>query len=158
MTHGADGLFAALSLEHRTRLLAVARETNIPADTVIFEEDEPAERFWIIRSGRVALDFQIPGRGSVIVETIGPGELLGWSWLFEPFHWQLGARTLEPVAAHEFDATTVRGLVEADQEFGLALTTRVATTIGQRLRACRARLIDMYEPLGVAPGGGGIGP
>lgn len=150
MTHTEHGILAALSAEYRARLLALGRPVGLPAATTVFEEDRPAERFWILRTGRVALDFHIPGSGFAVVETLGPGELLGWSWLLEPYRWQLGARTCESVDAWEFDAAAVREAIERDPRFGLEVTTRVAVTIGQRLRACRARLLDMYAPPGIA--------
>lgn len=151
MSGGEGDVLSLLSARERTRLLDLARDVRIPAATAVFEEDEPAERFWIIRSGRVALDFHIPGRGPAVVETLGSGELLGWSWLFEPFRWHLGARTREAVDALEFDAAVVREAIAADPAFGLAVTTCVAVTIGRRLKACRARLIDMYEPRSIEP-------
>jgi len=158
MTSDEVGVLATLPPHHRERMLALARRVRIPADSAVFEEDEPAERFWILSSGRVALDFQIPGHGLAVIETLGPGELLGWSWLFEPFRWHLGARTREEVAAYEFDAATVRGLIDVDASFGLAVTTCVAKTIGNRLRACRARLLDMYAPESLTPARGGTFP
>jgi CRP-like cAMP-binding protein len=150
MTDTAHGILTALAPEHREHLLGFARPVVLPAAVTVFEEDSPAERFWIIRTGRVALDFNIPGSGFAVVETLGPGELLGWSWLFEPYRWHLGARTRENVEAWEFDAAEVRRAIEQDAGFGLAVTTRVAVTIGQRLRACRARLLDMYAPPSLA--------
>jgi CRP-like cAMP-binding protein len=55
-------------------MLTLARQVRIPADSTVFDEDEPAERFWILRAGRVALDFHVPGHGLAVVETLGPGE------------------------------------------------------------------------------------
>lgn len=155
MNDDESGVLAALPAHHRERLLTLARQVRIPADSTVFDEDEPAERFWILRAGRVALDFHVPGHGLAVVETLGPGELLGWSWLFEPFQWHLGARVREEVSAYEFDATAVRGLIDVDAPFGLAVTTCVAKTIGDRLRACRARLLDMYAPDSLEPARGG---
>lgn len=143
------GLLAALPPAHRDRLLGLAREVSFPEGVRVFDEDEPAGKFWILRSGLVALDVHVPGRGAVVLETVGPGELLGWSWLFEPFRWHLGARTREAVRAYEFDAGRVRAEMEADPAFGLPLTRCVAAVaIGRRLRACRTRLLDLYAPSG----------
>ncbi|MFJ3921794.1 cyclic nucleotide-binding domain-containing protein [Streptomyces sp. NPDC090022] len=128
--------------------MALARETAFPGATRIFEEGERADRFWIIRSGTVALDVQVPGRGRSVVETVGAGALLGWSWLFPPQQWHLGAETREPVRAWQFDAGAVRDLCAEDPVLGLALVTVVAETIGDRLRATRTRLLDLYGPQG----------
>lgn len=145
MTPAEQQFLAALPAVHRDRLLALARERSFPAGFRVFDEDEEARRFWIVRSGLVALDAQVPGQGPMVVETLGPGELLGWSWLFEPYRWHLGAEVREPVAAHEFDAARVRDAIDEDPAFGLAMTRCVASVaIGRRLRACRIRLLDLY--------------
>lgn len=150
-THPGTGILAGLSAEHCARLMDLAHEVTRPGAVRLFEEDENAERFWIIRTGVVALDIQIPGRGRAVVETIGPGSLLGWSWLCPPRRWHLGAETTSPISAWEFDAIEVREVCAAHPEFGLALVTLVAETIGHRLRATRTRLLDLYGPQGSEP-------
>ncbi|MER7509485.1 cyclic nucleotide-binding domain-containing protein [Streptomyces lavendulae] len=146
-----DGLCAALAVEHRGRLMEIARDVELPGATRIFEEGEEADRFWVIRSGTVALDVHLPGRGRAVVETVGAGSLLGWSWLCPPRQWHLAAETREPVHAWEFDAAAVRELCAEDTALGLALVTVVAETIGDRLRATRTRLLDLYGPQGDGP-------
>ncbi|MEU1198640.1 cyclic nucleotide-binding domain-containing protein [Streptomyces sp. NPDC005813] len=126
--------------------MALAHEVEYSGTTRLFEEGGTADRFWIIRSGDVALDVQIPGRGRAVVETIGVGGLLGWSWLCPPRQWHLGAETRNPVSAWEFDAAEVRELCVTNPAFGLVLVTLVAETIGDRLRATRTRLLDLYGP------------
>ncbi|MFI0724145.1 cyclic nucleotide-binding domain-containing protein [Streptomyces sp. NPDC021224] len=147
MTAPGGQFLTALPAPHRERLLGLAVDRTFPAGTRIFEEDAQARRFWVVRSGLVALDAQVPGRRPAVVETLGAGELLGWSWLFEPYRWHLGAEAREPVEALEFDAATVRRAIDEDPSFGLAVTRCVAAVaIGRRLRACRIRLLDLYGP------------
>ncbi|MFD1663018.1 cyclic nucleotide-binding domain-containing protein [Streptomyces caeni] len=146
------GMLAALPPEHRARLMDLAREVRFPCSARLFEEGGEADRFWILRTGTVALDIQVPGRGRAVVETVDAGGLIGWSWLCPPHQWHLGAETRTPVTAWEFEAAAVRVLSAAHPEFGLALATLVAETIGHRLRATRTRLLDLYGP----PGGGPV--
>ncbi|MFF4550113.1 Crp/Fnr family transcriptional regulator [Streptomyces sp. NPDC001435] len=141
----------ALPAEHRDRLMRVGREAALPQDARLFEEGGQACRFWIVRDGTVALDLHVPGRRSPIVETLGVGDLVGWSWLFEPYVWQFGARCLTPVRAYEFDAVAVRLMWEDDAEFGRALGHWVGRVLAHRLHASRTRLLDLYGP----HGGGG---
>ncbi|MFJ5032491.1 cyclic nucleotide-binding domain-containing protein [Streptomyces sp. NPDC088560] len=158
MTTVGHGFLGELSPPHRERLLSMACGTSFPAGARIFDEDGVAERFWILCSGTVALDAQVPGRDPAVVETLGEGELLGWSWLFEPYRWHLGATARGEVEAYEFEARQVRAAIEEDSVFGLAITRCVASVaIGRRLRACRIRLLDVYarpSPTAEAEGGG----
>ncbi|MFJ7587514.1 cyclic nucleotide-binding domain-containing protein [Streptomyces sp. NPDC097617] len=141
---GGEGLLAGLPPQEREQLMGLARDIALPGTRRIFEEGGEADRFWIIRSGTVSLDVQVPGRGRAVVETIGAGGLLGWSWLCPPRQWHLGAETREPIRAWEFDAAAVRAVCAERPALGLVLVTLVAGTIGERLRASRTRLLDLY--------------
>ena len=142
------GVLRALPANRRDRFMALAREVSFPEETRIAHEGTPADRFWIIHTGNVARDINVPGRRPVVVETIGMGELLGWSWLFPPRLWHLGAEATSPVRAWEFDANAVRELCDEDPVLGRALITYIAHIVADRLMAARTRLVDLYGPYG----------
>ncbi|MET9570685.1 Crp/Fnr family transcriptional regulator [Streptomyces virginiae] len=137
---------AVLSTEHRGRLMAQAREVNFPENARIFDEGHRAKSFWIVRSGTVTLEVPVAGRRPAQVENLGPGELVGWSWLFPPYVWQLGAEAMTPVRAYEFDAAAVRMLMDADPAFGSAVGHWVGRVLATRLQQTRTRLLDLYAP------------
>ncbi|MEW2415432.1 cyclic nucleotide-binding domain-containing protein [Streptomyces sp. NPDC046866] len=138
---------AVLSAEHRARLMDRAREVNFPEGARIFDEGSPAESFWIVRSGTVTLQLPVPGlRRPASVENLGTGELVGWSWLFPPYVWQLSAEAMTPVRSYEFDATAVRMLMDADPAFGSAIGHWVGRVLALRLQQTRSRLLDLYAP------------
>ncbi|MEU1299668.1 Crp/Fnr family transcriptional regulator [Streptomyces shenzhenensis] len=139
---------AALAAEHRERLMRTAREVSFEAGTRLFEEGRRADKLWIIRTGTVDLDLHVPGRRAAVVESLGAGELVGWSWHFPPYLWQLGAEAASPVRAYEFDAETVRSMCADDAEFGRAVAVWVGRVVAHRLHASRIRLLDLYAPYG----------
>ncbi|GAA3337491.1 hypothetical protein GCM10020358_13970 [Amorphoplanes nipponensis] len=110
----------------------------------LFREDHPADRFWLLRSGVVALDFHVPGRGDIVIERVGADSVVGWSWLVPPYRWTLGAVVAEDCQAIEFDAARVRLLIGEHPELGRELTTRFLTVMGHRLQAARHRLVELY--------------
>lgn len=134
----------ALPAEHRDRLLRVGREVRIPQGSRLFEEGGRADRFWIVRDGTAALDMHVPGHRPPVIETLGVGDLVGWSWLYEPYVWQLGAEAVTPLRAYEFDAVAVRLMCLNDPEFGRAVEHWVGRVLAHRLNAARARLVDLY--------------
>ncbi|MFE7311589.1 Crp/Fnr family transcriptional regulator [Streptomyces sp. NPDC057555] len=127
----------------RERLLAFAHEVTVPEGTRLFEEGGPADQFWIVRTGSVNMDIRIAGRRPTVVDLLGPGDLVGWSWLVPPYRWLMGAEAFTLVRAHEFDASAVRALCEADPVLGLAVTRQVLEVVARRLLATRHRLVDL---------------
>jgi CRP-like cAMP-binding protein len=143
-----NGMSHALPAEHRRRLMRIAREVSFPQGTRLFTEGGRADRFWIIRTGTVDLDMHVPGRRPAVIESLGHNELVGWSWLFSPHVWHLGAEAASPVRAFEFDATMVRTMCEDDPALGASVAEWVGGIVAQRLRATRTRLLDLYAPYG----------
>ncbi|MBD0422719.1 cyclic nucleotide-binding domain-containing protein [Streptomyces sp. TRM S81-3] len=141
-------LARALPADHRERLMRIAREVSIDAGTRLFEEGSRADRFWIVRTGTVTLDLRVPGRRAAVIESLGPGELVGWSWHFPPYQWHLGCEAMSPVRAWEFDAATVRAMCADDPEFGRAVAVWVGNVVADRLHAARRRLLDLFAPYG----------
>ncbi|MER5361849.1 cyclic nucleotide-binding domain-containing protein [Streptomyces sp. NPDC002785] len=139
---------AALPAPYRARLMQIGQEVNFDEGTRLFHEGDRADRFWILRSGTVTLDFRVPGSTPATIESLGSGELVGWSWLFEPYVWHLGAEAMTPVRTHEFDAATVRMMMDADPAFGSAIGHWVGQVLAHRLQAARIRLLDLYAPHG----------
>jgi CRP-like cAMP-binding protein len=139
---------AALEPVDRERLMRLAHEVSFAAGSRLFEEGRHADRFWIVRTGTIALDLHIPGRRAAVIETLGHGELVGWSWHFPPYLWHLGAEALSPVRAWELDAEAALAMCAADAEFGRAIAVWVGRVAAQRLHASRVRLLDLYAPYG----------
>ena len=137
--------------QHLARLATVAHIEDVPAGHRFFEEGQHADRFWLLQEGRVMLDLHVPGRGDVIIESFGPGAVLGWSWLFPPYDWQFGATAAEPVRAIVLDAPAVRVMCATDPALGYELTRRFTAVMLDRLQNTRLRLLDLYG----APAGGG---
>lgn len=136
--------FSELTSEQLRSLAGAARSVSYPAGARIFEEGDPADRFWLLEHGTVALDLQVPGRGAQVIETLAGGAMLGWSWLHPPYHWQFGAIAREPVDAVAFDAGSVRERCDADPAFGYAMLRLFTPVITARLHATRLRLLDLY--------------
>jgi CRP-like cAMP-binding protein len=139
---------AALPAEHRARLMSLAHEVSFDIGARLFEEGRRADRFWIIKTGTVALDLHVPGRRAAVIESLGHGELVGWSWHFPPYTWQLGGEAMSPVRAYEFDADAVRKLCDEDPELGRAVAVWVGGVVAHRLHSARIRLLDLYAPYG----------
>jgi CRP-like cAMP-binding protein len=137
---GREPFLRGMRGQDLARLATAARATRIEAGRRIVAESAPAERFWLVRRGVVAIDLWLPERGTTVIDTLGPGSVLGWSWLCRPHEWRFGAVASTPVDAVEFDGRLVRTLCAVDPSLGYELTRRFAEVMAERLDAVeRAR-------------------
>jgi CRP-like cAMP-binding protein len=125
-------------------LAGCASNVRFETGDVLFREGGAADRFYVIRSGTVALETFAPARGGMTIETIGAGEVVGWSWLFPPYRWQFDARALSRVRATALDGACLRGKCEDDPALGYDLMKRFAQVMIERLQWTRLRLLDVY--------------
>jgi CRP/FNR family cyclic AMP-dependent transcriptional regulator len=140
----ATPLFAGLSAAHLQLIAGCGANEGFAAGAPLFREGAPADRFFLIRKGAVALEVDAPGRGPLVIETLLGGDVVGWSWLFEPYRWQFDARAREPTRVVAFDGACLRGKCEADHELGYQLMKRFAASLTERLQATRLQLLDVY--------------
>jgi CRP-like cAMP-binding protein len=110
----------------------------------VFREGEAADRFFLVREGRVAVEVFVPNKGPVTIETIEGGEVLGWSWLFEPYRARFDARALTAVRALSLDGACLRAKCEKDPVLGYELLKRFTHVVVSRLEATRMQLLDLY--------------
>lgn len=122
-------------------LAEAASEVLFPAGHRIFGEGDYADHFWLIQSGHVALDVQVPGEGLTVIGHVGIGGLVGWSWLLPPYQWAFGAVCVTEVKAFEFNALVVRKRCAADRMLRDELTQRLFGVVAGRLKDTRTRLI-----------------
>ncbi len=136
-------IFDGLEREQLALIAGCGRNEHVEGGVFLLREGEPAERFFLIRRGRVALEVQAPGR-TLTIETLHSGDPVGWSWLFAPYRWQLDARALEPCDLIGFDGVCLRGKCEDDHDLGYQLMRRFAENLVDRLQATRLQLLDVY--------------
>ena len=111
----------------------------------ILREGELANRFYLIESGKVVLESGEGFGDPVIVETIGAGDLLGWSWMFPPYVWHFTARATEPTRAIFFYGTVLRDYCEKDNSLGFELFKRMSVVMLRRLQAARQKLLSVRK-------------
>ncbi len=135
-----------------TQLAGLATASTVPAGHRYFEEGDHARMFWLLTSGRVALDLAVPGLPRLIVETLTAGDLMGVSWLSPPHEWQYGAEAVEPTGAYQLDGAAVLDLCETEPRLGYLLFSRLMRVAARRLQSSRIRMLDLYAgPAGSGP-------
>jgi CRP/FNR family cyclic AMP-dependent transcriptional regulator len=134
-----------LSPSHLQELVSCASNVRFDAGQYIFHQGEEANTFYAVRQGKVALEIFVPGRGGVVIQDVGEGDILGWSWLIPPHRWRFDARAAELTRALAFDGVCLRRKCEEDHDFGYELLRRFSEVITQRLEATRLQILDVYH-------------
>ena len=141
---GEHPVFAGLSPEYSELLAGCARNHRFAVEQYLFREGEPANEFFLIRHGRVALEIHVPGRTPIVFATLGEGEIVGASWLIPPYKWMFDARAMEVTRAIGIDAACLRGKIESDHNFGYEIMKRFLPIFVKRLHATRLQILDVY--------------
>lgn len=121
-----------------------ARNVVFQAGDYVAREGDPADYFYLIRHGTVALEMFEPGRGTFTFLTLKAGELLGASWLIPPYRWHYDARAVELTRALAFECRCLRDKCEADHHVGYEMMKRFIPPLVERLRTARLQAADLY--------------
>lgn len=126
-------------------LLGCASPAKFEPDQLVFSEGNPANKFFLIRHGRVGLEINVPNQGLVTIETVGAGEILGWSWIVAPYICHFSALAKETTGAIAMDGGRVREMCLNDHELGYQLYSCFIDSIVHWLQATRLQLLDVYH-------------
>src|SRR3569833_392985 len=128
------------STEFLNRLDEFANEVTFEKGEIILKECQYADRFYLICEGKVQLEAGTNGDPLMVIQILGPGDALGWSWLYPPFEWHFSARALESCKMIELNAAALLIRAEEDPVFGYELMKRISKQVIQRMQAARKRL------------------
>lgn len=141
---GEHPFFRELPPAHLGLVVGCAANVRFAAGDYVIRAGEEANAFFLLREGAVALEVTPPGRPPIVIQTIGAGEVLGWSWLVPPYHWKFDGIAIGPVRAIALDGRCLRAKCDADHALGYELLKRFALVMEQRLQATRLQLLDLY--------------
>jgi len=135
---------AGLSESHMQVLVGCASNVRFAEGAPLIHEGEVANKFYLVRTGRIALETDVNARGKIRIQTVGPGDVLGWSWLISPYRWHFNALAVADVRAVALDGECLRKKCEDDHDFGYEMLSRFSQVMERRLEATRIQLLDLY--------------
>jgi CRP/FNR family cyclic AMP-dependent transcriptional regulator len=136
--------FRDMATSHRSLIAGCGKNVRFDTGELLARTGEPANAFFAIRHGRMSIELHSSERGPLILQTLEAGDIVGWSWLFPPYHWKFDVRALEQVRAVSFDGECLRGKCERDPAMGYDFMKRFAQVFMERLEATRLQLLDLY--------------
>jgi CRP/FNR family transcriptional regulator, cyclic AMP receptor protein len=142
---GEHPFFGGMEQRHIELITGCAKNVRFEKDQGILREGDEANEFYFIREGLVAVELIVPSKGFTTVQTVGEGDVLGWSWLVPPYRWRFDARACQPTRALAFDGKCLRTKCEEDHDLGYELLKRFTHIVTERLDATRLQLLDLYR-------------
>jgi CRP-like cAMP-binding protein len=137
-------LFKGLKPGHIEQIAACAEAAQYEAGQFLGREGEPADTFWVVRQGHVALETHAPARGPLTLQTVSTDDVIGWSWLIPPHVLRFDIHALTATRALRIDGKCLREKCARDHELGHALIERVAQVLVRRMEAMSMQLMDLY--------------
>jgi CRP-like cAMP-binding protein len=145
-----NSLFAGLAHDVTAFLVAHAHARRLKDNEVVFHYGERANRFYVVTKGHVSVEVAAVEGPALQLQELGPGSVLGWSWLIPPNRWSFQARATTAAEVIEFDGDAVLAQCEANPKFGYALLKRFSTLMSERLQRARERMVEEWRPEGFA--------
>ncbi|MCM2272013.1 MAG: cyclic nucleotide-binding domain-containing protein [candidate division Zixibacteria bacterium] len=137
--------FAGMSEKHIQLIVGCASNVKYDAGQQIDRAGMEANTFFLVRQGRVAVEIVNPTSGPITIQTVGDGDVLGWSWLFPPYIHHFDSKALDLTRAIALDGKCLRQKCDADHELGYELFKRFAQIMEQRIASTRLQLMDLYK-------------
>lgn len=136
--------FEGLSEEHITFIAGCGKNVFFKEGDSIANSGDPANEFYLIREGQIALTIAVPPRKPFLFQTLGSNELVGLSWLIPPYLWTISAQAAAPTKVIALDGACIRQKCESDPILGYNLMKRLIKILVIREDACRLHLLDVY--------------
>jgi len=146
----AHAFFSGMDSSFVKFLSDSANELQMKTGDVLFQFGKPADKFYLLRKGKVSIQVPALMGPALDIQTLGNDQILGWSWLIPPYRWNFLARALEDSDLLEFDGSAILARCQEDPKFGYELFKRFATLMSERLNAARQKMMDDWNPPGFA--------
>lgn len=108
-------------------------------DLLLFDENEfifrqggTADRFYMLKLGKVLLELKISGDITVFISSIKPGYAFGWSSMLDDEVYTVDALCSEPCEILSFRADKIKLLFEKDHSLGYIMSQRLLRIIKKR--------------------------
>jgi CRP-like cAMP-binding protein len=139
------GFLEGLPPEYLEPLARTGKVADVPANEVLFEEGQKSANLYLMLEGKVALEIWLTGQGTKVIQTVGPGRLLGWTPVLAQGAMTATARAVEPSRVIALNALQVLEACNKNPSFGMEFMRRTALALSRRLHATRMQLLQVCE-------------
>jgi CRP-like cAMP-binding protein len=137
-------LFAGLESEIVRRLASMAQAYEFESGEYLWKQGEDTEALYLITSGRIDLEILIPHQGPLQIDTVGPGEVIGCSWVVAPYRWHFDARAVQNASVVVLEGDGLRRQCDDEPVLGYEVLKRLTRFLELRLQKTRLRILELH--------------
>jgi CRP-like cAMP-binding protein len=115
------------------KLLPITDSLTFDESEVVFREGEKADKFYMVRMGKILLEQRISEKITVSMGTVKPGYAFGWSAMLGGTTYTSDAVCAEKSEIFSINGTELTRLLDKDHSMGYRMTQRVLRIIKKRL-------------------------
>lgn len=138
-------LFEGFNSDELDTVANVSRQRELEADTLLFQEGEPARNLYLVESGDVLIEIETATGKNLPIQRLSSRDVLGWSWLVPPKEWKFDARTVDEARVLEVDGQELESVFESNLELGNRFKDRLIEMLAERVTQIRYKLLDIYQ-------------
>lgn len=146
----AHEFFSEFSDDVLKFLCECSNTREIKKGQILFLQGEHADKFYMIRNGRISLQMPAIMGPALEIQTLGKDQVLGWSWLISPYQWNFQTKAEEDSELLQFDGTAILARCEQEPKFGYELLKKFAALMSIGLNAARQKMMNEWNPIGFA--------
>ncbi len=124
MTHLKDDML--------DRIISITDFLKFEDQETVFRQGDIANRFYMVKRGKVLLEQRIAEKVTVSVGSIKPGFAFGWSTMIEEGYYTTDAVCAEPCEIFSMRGNKLRALCEKDPYMGYLLSLRLLVILKKR--------------------------
>ena len=140
----ATPFFSDLASETLELLSGSTKLVSFEAGQFLFREGQPADDFFIILQGRVAIELRTTGRGQVIIQTLEENDIVGFGWVHPPQRWIFDAQSLTFLQALSVNVEGLMDICRKDHSFGFDIMQNLVGSVVDQLQATRLQVLEFY--------------
>lgn len=135
-------IFNGLAYYELESISRLATEEKYTVQQMIFEEGTPTRKLYVVAEGTVEIKKWINNKSKqMVVDTVTPGKIFGWSALTKPPILTASAWVTKPTRLIAFSGDKLRDLFEKNTRIGYVVMSNLACVISQRLRHISEHLL-----------------
>lgn len=159
-TKAEHAFFKGIPPAFKKEILAGSEIVRLLKGSQIFVNGTHARGFYLLLSGKVSIlaeeqDVRFDPELSLgLLQMLGPGDVVGWSWLIPPYQWRFNAAAETNVTLIAIDGARLRRRMEKDHALAYHIYRKLLPVMNERLVAARLKL-QMFgaKPFAAAEGG-----